>query len=574
MKKITFILLFICMWIFIQGEGGIVEQTSSAPDKKTTSTKKNTSSSKKDLGSKSNPVKCDKASGEEEYLKRLRDKNGNPVIYKRIGHSGPTPASHYLDKYEIKSKDGKHRIEIYMDMYYQGRQETKAVKGFTMAPSTTAALKQKTKAAPPKSKPPVKQVFSPDKIPGFDDVPNPQPKKKPALQKSTAVKSVPPEDKIPGFDDVPDPPKTTHISPPASQFKRDKKYLSLVTLPYKQKVKKSEDIHHEVLRLINNTIQDAFDMLKKTATVTLSINQKGHTIHDKRKLVKEFFDICRGKEDETRKMEKLKKQILEPQEVDVVVAAVFHRDKNTKSFIVSPMIASKPDNKLSLEVEFVYNYNKKHDDIKKDLEKRIVDLILGEFPAAISSPANNQNQSDSCNNGSPDTSKTQVYFSFIPLDVPATQPPEEPKSLAELLNEVIDKGVTPVKNRDQQLVVNQNRHTIHKDDAAVKNLNNILLKSKLRDNQKAGKIINEIMNPRGIDFIYVTQLTENNQNSIVNVHLYMVSKPKKRIFSMNLIFQRDELVCKDVKTRLPMICREADDNIVNAVQIVLDQALK
>ena len=230
--------------------------------------------------------------------------------------------------------------------------------------------------------------------------------------------------------------------------------------------------------------------------------------------------------------------------------------------------------------EFVYDSKMKNDMIQKDFEEKIIKLIREEFPLVIAPSSHYQEQASTGNrqtnenSGDSSTANAGIYISFIPLSDPSVQSKKEPKSLPELLDEVITKGVKSMEQKNRQLAVNEANHTIHNSDTIVKSLNDILFKSKLGDNQKAEKIINEIMIPGSIDIVFTTRHTEDNQNKIVIVHPYVISRPKNKIFSMNLIFQQEELVCKQPKSQLPIICQTADDNIASAVQALVEQAVK
>ena len=87
-----------------------------------------------DLGSQSNPVKCDGIKGEEEYLTRLRDMSGRPVIYRRIGHGYVKSKRKILilDKFEIKARDGSICAEIYLYSDCPNCVENEAINGFEM----------------------------------------------------------------------------------------------------------------------------------------------------------------------------------------------------------------------------------------------------------------------------------------------------------------------------------------------------------------------------------------------------------------------------------------------------------
>lgn len=83
-----------------------------------------------ELGSQSNPVKCDKVEGEEKYLNRLIDSLGQSVQFQRIGHAHPESNGNILDIFEITSGDGNLCVEICLDMYCQGAIENHPIKGF------------------------------------------------------------------------------------------------------------------------------------------------------------------------------------------------------------------------------------------------------------------------------------------------------------------------------------------------------------------------------------------------------------------------------------------------------------
>ena len=197
-----------------------------------------------DLGSKLNPVKCDMVDGEEAYLLRLRDEAGKPVIYKRIGHGGPTQARHYFDKYQIKSADGKVTVEIYMDMYCKGHIETTPIKGFTIRKpgSENPAPNPKKPTHSNKNKPKkAKNTRKKSKSTSGKMIPEKsQPLKKKTSGPKTTVSS--PNDRIPGFDDVPG-----ASSPPLQNGKKKKSQpqtpAKQSTKPNPQKTARSRRYH-------------------------------------------------------------------------------------------------------------------------------------------------------------------------------------------------------------------------------------------------------------------------------------------------------------------------------------------
>jgi hypothetical protein len=124
-KKFGVILVFfMCMLAF-----------DAAADKNETQKTREIVLSNSDLGSLANPVKCDGDKGEEEYLERLKDSSGEHVEFCRIGHAHPDPGGNILDKYEIKSKDGATRAEIYMDMNWNDYVESQPITEFKIKTS-------------------------------------------------------------------------------------------------------------------------------------------------------------------------------------------------------------------------------------------------------------------------------------------------------------------------------------------------------------------------------------------------------------------------------------------------------
>jgi hypothetical protein len=73
--------------------------------------------------SKEKPVKVgdkDPSKGpraERAYLDTLRDDDGKPVHYNRIGNFGAGPDGHIIDGYDVETSTGK-KLVIYIDMYH------------------------------------------------------------------------------------------------------------------------------------------------------------------------------------------------------------------------------------------------------------------------------------------------------------------------------------------------------------------------------------------------------------------------------------------------------------------------
>ncbi len=71
---------------------------------------------------------------EREYFSKLRDSEGRPVKFERLGSFGGGKDGHILDGYEVVSQDGK-KVILYIDMYHFKNPPKKqpAPKGFFKA---------------------------------------------------------------------------------------------------------------------------------------------------------------------------------------------------------------------------------------------------------------------------------------------------------------------------------------------------------------------------------------------------------------------------------------------------------
>lgn len=84
-----------------------------------------------ELGTETNPVKCDFPKGERQYLSRLRCSDGKAPTFSRIGSFGLGPYGHIIDGYRVQC-EGKDEVRVFMDMYFKDYVEKEAVPGFTI----------------------------------------------------------------------------------------------------------------------------------------------------------------------------------------------------------------------------------------------------------------------------------------------------------------------------------------------------------------------------------------------------------------------------------------------------------
>lgn len=79
-----------------------------------------------------NPIPSNNVFGSLAYLKRLRDKDGNPIKYNRLGSTGADNIEHPIDKYKITDLNDSDLGIIYISPY-QKTISRKAPEGFLMS---------------------------------------------------------------------------------------------------------------------------------------------------------------------------------------------------------------------------------------------------------------------------------------------------------------------------------------------------------------------------------------------------------------------------------------------------------
>lgn len=85
------------------------------------------------LGSAENPVRVEGPAGERGYLAQLRCADGAAPNFQRNGNVGAGPYGSIVDLYAVDcGASAPGQVRVYMDMYFRGHVETRAVPGFTM----------------------------------------------------------------------------------------------------------------------------------------------------------------------------------------------------------------------------------------------------------------------------------------------------------------------------------------------------------------------------------------------------------------------------------------------------------
>ncbi|MEM6750412.1 MAG: hypothetical protein AAF612_08075 [Planctomycetota bacterium] len=87
------------------------------------------------LGSPDNPIRTHEPAGQQAYLARLRNLQGNPPAYRRIGPYGVGPYGYILDAYELTNPDTGETATLYLDMYHPGYREDRPIPGYQLLPA-------------------------------------------------------------------------------------------------------------------------------------------------------------------------------------------------------------------------------------------------------------------------------------------------------------------------------------------------------------------------------------------------------------------------------------------------------
>lgn len=86
------------------------------------------------LGSRGNPVRVHRPTGQQAYLRRLSCADGNAPVFRRVGSFGAGPYTTIIDGYEVECGGGAKSV-VFLDMYHPGHVESRPVPGFTVRAS-------------------------------------------------------------------------------------------------------------------------------------------------------------------------------------------------------------------------------------------------------------------------------------------------------------------------------------------------------------------------------------------------------------------------------------------------------
>jgi hypothetical protein len=89
--------------------------------------------------------------------------------------------------------------------------------------------------------------------------------------------------------------------------------------------------------------------------------------------------------------------------------------------------------------------------------------------------------------------------------------------------------------------------------------------------ERVNRVINEMMTPHNVDVIVTGQYIDDARSPLITVRPFIVIRDQQKFITKNLQFKKDELECKDPISKKTILCKEAYDEISQAVKELLEQ---
>jgi hypothetical protein len=135
-----------------------------------------------------------------------------------------------------------------------------------------------------------------------------------------------------------------------------------------------------------------------------------------------------------------------------------------------------------------------------------------------------------------------VYVSTLPFF--EVQQTGRDEALRVTIDSTVNQALATLAAKHPRYVINAPGHTPLNDTENALRLNKLYWDANLLASEKRDKIIEEIMEPAGIDGLVAGQFNKLQDGS-VNVRLIAVSKPTRKIMTQSHIFKKEELECRD-----------------------------
>ncbi|MCI5190484.1 MAG: hypothetical protein D3905_12005, partial [Candidatus Electrothrix sp. AS4_5] len=114
---------------------------------------------------------------------------------------------------------------------------------------------------------------------------------------------------------------------------------------------------------------------------------------------------------------------------------------------------------------------------------------------------------------------------------------------AALINEAVQDGIERASKLNTSLAFNTAGHTIKNTDANVKQLTQIVYDRNKTPEERIAQIIDDIMEPNGVDVIVTGQYTDRGNSEPILLKPFLIVKKEKKIVTRSLQFDRKEYIC-------------------------------
>ena len=167
----------------------------------------------------------------------------------------------------------------------------------------------------------------------------------------------------------------------------------------------------------------------------------------------------------------------------------------------------------------------------------------------------------------PGGKKLQIYN--LPFMKISDKSPMTSEKVGKLLNLEVKEGMGKAIKKNGLLGINKG---ILPSDKRANELANIFFHLTLTKKEKINNVIGRIMQPNLIDIMITGVFIDDPRSSMVTVRPVVIYGYDKRMKVKNLQFKRSQLVCRDTSGVNEKLCKQVEQEILNAIKELLDQA--
>ena len=139
-----------------------------------------------------------------------------------------------------------------------------------------------------------------------------------------------------------------------------------------------------------------------------------------------------------------------------------------------------------------------------------------------------------------------------------------------LIEEVISDYIVQATKLHPVIKFNAPGHTIKDAAENVNKLIDLIFDPNLTPAERNMKIINEMMEPAGVDIIVTGQFLDEQEK--IRVKPIVISKIHQKIFAKSLTFSKADYICTDpVNPKKKVLCSNAYEEIAQALKEILEQ---